>query len=115
MFNRLKIGTLSALAVGSLLATTHDRAFAATEVDCETFEKMAGMTMTLRQLGRPMSDMYRTANEQPPEIAAIGKEMIDNAFEIPRYSRDEQIKQAVTEFRNEHFKACLKAERAPKQ
>lgn len=74
---------------------------------CKDIEGVAGLIMEMRQKGTPMSDMIKAANGDP-----LGKVLIIEAYDRPKYSTDQNKKDAVQRFKNIIFGTCIKDKKA---
>lgn len=76
---------------------------------CKSQEELAEAIMEARQIGRPMSSVMDTVRKQDT-ISKMAILLVQMAYDSPRYSTQKAQKRAITEFSNEHYAACLKAE-----
>ena len=88
------------LAVTLLASTT---ASASEEVEaCVSFSDLANNIMSARQGGGDMVELYKAV-----EGFEAGQVLVKEAYKVPLFSMPENKQQAVDEFRNEAFSACL--------
>ena len=70
---------------------------------CDQVDSLAQTIMERRQNGMPARDMYDAMGADGNDIAA---QMIDEAYDKPRYQTDDMKEQTVQEFRNRWFQIC---------
>lgn len=76
---------------------------------CDEIASLAETIMYSRQIGTPMRDMYKIADEMGEgNGTTFIKEMVKAAFDKPRFSTEGYQKRAVTDFGSEAFMACIK-------
>lgn len=93
-----------------ILATALLTASAVTVADeyCAQIESLAKTTMTFRQSGGEMS-VIMGIMLKGEATKVIGKQMVMDAYEVPRYSMVENQKREVSDFANEWYLMCVKA------
>ncbi len=78
---------------------------------CSTISEFAGAIMKARQAGVPASRLVRIAEENDEGSDSLTVEMIERAFEAPRYSTQEFQQQETEEFSSMYYLECYKAKR----
>lgn len=80
---------------------------------CDEVDSIAKTIMTHRQNGVAMKDLIHAIDRVPVNTPAynvvrkIVESMISLAYEYPMYSTEEFKQQAITDFRNNAYKACM--------
>jgi hypothetical protein len=75
---------------------------------CGQIGDLAETVMTVRQNGAEMSGLMNIMlKEEATKV--IGKQMVIDAYETPRYNMLENQKREVSEFKNEWYLLCIKA------
>jgi hypothetical protein len=75
---------------------------------CKIFEGAAKVVMTARQDGEPMSKLWDLAEGLQTEVlTATYKIIIQDAYAQPRLAAEQQQQEAVMEFQNKYFSACI--------
>lgn len=74
---------------------------------CDLVNKLAHSIMDARQRGVDMAEAMRLANES--SISDLIKPIIIAAYEKPRYSVEENQRNAVTDFKNAVYLVCVKS------
>ena len=69
---------------------------------CAGYSKLAKTIMELRQDNISMPDMYNALKDSELSI-----EMLKAAFKVPLYSTEDYKQNAVNEFANDVFLACI--------
>jgi hypothetical protein len=91
------------LLAATLLVSTAVVASASEEVEaCVSFSDLANNIMSARQGGGDMVELYKAV-----EGFEAGQVLVKEAYKVPLFSMPENKQQAVDEFRNEAFSACL--------
>lgn len=79
-------------------------------MDCTTMAEIAEITMQSRQVGVPMREVHKLANDsENKEFAEWATKIIKIVYASPRYSTKEHQKRASDEFGSDVYLACLKA------
>ena len=78
---------------------------------CSVLGDTSAKIMLARQGGMPMSKMMGIANglSDDPETKILMTEIIVAAYDVPRYSVEENMTEAVIDFRNDVELECYKA------
>jgi hypothetical protein len=74
---------------------------------CKNYESLAETVMEKRQAGIAVSRMMEVAGED-----ALIQDLVERAYDQPRYSTDRMIRRTIEDFRNQAYMACLKAYKA---
>lgn len=99
------ISVLLSIAVAFGLSATPSNAKDPTpEQRCNYYESLAGIVMSSRQIGMKAVDVM--ANFPSDKFA---RELILQAYEAPKYSTQEMMDQAATEFSNKVYVDCMRA------
>lgn len=95
------------LLIAAAIVLSFNAAADANADTCDLVNKLAHSIMDARQRGVDMAEAMRLANES--EIADLIKPIIIAAYEKPRYSVEENQRNAVTDFKNSVYLVCVKS------
>lgn len=70
---------------------------------CAEIASLAGNIMTLRQVGKPMAEVYKIANG-----SKLIEAMAVQAYETPRFSTKQAKDEYIGKFKDTWFLACIK-------
>jgi hypothetical protein len=77
----------------------------AKNLDCKGTSDLAGVIMESRLVGVTMADMFNINEDGNKTI----EKMIIQAYESPAYSTEKYQQNAILEFKNKWFMACVKS------
>ena len=75
---------------------------------CDELSELAGTVMSARQNGVDMSVIMKIMVKDD-SADVIGKEMTIKAYEVPRYSVEENKAREVKDFANNWYLACIES------
>ena len=76
---------------------------------CEAISTLAELTMTARQMGVPVSEIYKTPADASEAERRLYLEMVKEAYARPAWRSDEAQRKEVSEFSSGWFLACIDA------
>ena len=77
---------------------------------CKILEGAAKVVMTARQEGAPMSKLWDLADGLENKVLNnMYKQIIQDAYAQPKLPAEPQQQEAVTDFQNKYFSACIVA------
>lgn len=71
---------------------------------CANIGVLAGLVMTLRQKGAPLSDALENAKD-----IKVLREIVFDAYESPRYSTEQHQERSIADFRDTWQLRCLRS------
>ncbi len=96
-----KLFLIIGLSVVSIFAQAEDNT-------CSDISELAEAIMTSRQYGMSAIKLVKIAEESFGEHDALAIEMIDAAFDEPRYTTEDFKQEAIEEFTSMYFLECYK-------
>lgn len=75
----------------------------ANQTSCEDLAYLAKASMSARQNGVPLTDAIQVVKDDPG-----AKIIVATAYDEPRFSTEEYIQVAITEYENKVYGLCLK-------
>lgn len=97
--------TAATLMTLSPVTVASDDSGEAKKYTCEQFAQVSAVIMEGRQKGMPMVDVMKVATGTP-----VFEEIIKQAYSVKRFSSDEYQQEAITEFSNMIYRACLESD-----
>ncbi len=98
--------TIATIAAAAVLFAAP--AFADNLKRCEAIGNIAKYVMEQRQANVPMQDLLKHARQRAPQGYSFFQTVAVRAYERPRYRTEEYQKNAITDFQNLYFNACMK-------
>jgi hypothetical protein len=100
--------TSETVPVQTASPVAQDKPASATEA-CGVVGKYARTIMAHRQEGASMAEMMERSEKADPSIRSLSAGIIVMAFDRPRFSSQEYVDGAVSDFENEIYLECIKA------
>lgn len=79
---------------------------------CDAFSELARQIMNSRQSGVPMKSSMALVEQSDdgPEFKEFMRGLVIAAYEVPAYSTEQMKKKAVTDFEDNFYLSCTKAQ-----
>lgn len=78
--------------------------------DCKEASEMAASIMDVRQTGVPTSGLAALLNLASPDQRPWLNQLAKQAYEVEVFGSEEKRQQAVLEFKEKNYQACMKGQ-----